>query len=145
MQNSGSLQINEEIRKCIAETKFRKSWYVDEKNKVAKELGYDNFLEAYVDMHLNQNKASREIGKTFDVHGTAVLYRLRKVKCPIRPKGGNNTHSLRFLKELKCATPMCTVLRKKHGKWAAVKTTIIDNGDGTATCPKCKTTWNIKE
>lgn len=134
-----------DIIENIQKIKTRYVQYVEDKQAVADRLGYQHFLIAYADLYLNKGESASIIGEKFSVCSSGVLHRLRKIKCPIRERGGNNYNGERFLEENRCASPMCAVLEKGiNGKWSMRKTPLVDNHDGTLTCPKCKRIWRKK-
>lgn len=70
----------------------------EEKLAVAMELGYSDITEAIVGLY-RKGSSSAKIARMFDVRAFTILNRLKKIKEPIRSRGGKN-HKSKLLKQV---------------------------------------------
>ncbi len=66
----------------------RWTWYAEEKQRIAKVLGFSDPITAMCEMYAEWGFSTVEIGACFGMHRQAIGYRLKKQGITIRPRGG---------------------------------------------------------
>jgi hypothetical protein len=63
--------------------------HAEAKNAIAKKHGYSGYYDMVV-CEYRKNVSSRDIAKVFDVGKTSIVYTLKALGEPVRPRGGAN-------------------------------------------------------
>lgn len=68
---------------------YSRLWYKDDKQAIAKKMGYNSFFEA-IACEYEKLKSLSRVGDLFDVTWPTIRYHLKKMDVPINGRGGRN-------------------------------------------------------